>query len=231
MKRLERLHKHANKLEERIQKSLITKTSNNNNINTYTSNKITAKKWHMGRAFRKLHIRIKNLVKDFHYKFAKWLCINYEIILLPEFRTKSMVQKKREDIITIKGNIPNINLKSINKQEYNRTINGTVARQMLTWSHYKFKQRLLHKSTMFTNCKVIIVNEAHTTKTCGMCGIINNNVGSSEVFKCVNPTCKFIMDRDIQGARNIYLRYLTTLTKEKLKLTHSTNNNNINNIN
>ena len=40
MKRLERLHKHANKLEERIQKSLITKT---NNIITYTSNKITAK--------------------------------------------------------------------------------------------------------------------------------------------------------------------------------------------
>jgi hypothetical protein len=56
MKRLERLHKHANKLEERIQKSLITKT---NNIITYTSNKITAKKWHMGRAFRKIHNKIK----------------------------------------------------------------------------------------------------------------------------------------------------------------------------
>ena len=42
MKRLERLHKHANKLEERIQKSLITKTNFKANI-TYTSNKITAK--------------------------------------------------------------------------------------------------------------------------------------------------------------------------------------------
>jgi len=80
-----------------------------------------------------------------------------------------MVQKKRDDIITIKGNIPNINLKSIDKQEYNRIINNTTtARQMNTWSHYQFKQILLHKSTMFTNCKVIIVNEAYTTKTCGI---------------------------------------------------------------
>jgi hypothetical protein len=81
---------------------------------------------------------------------------------------------------------------------------------------------------MFTNCKVIIVNEAYTTKTCGMCGIINNNVGSKEIFKCVNSLCKYTMDRDIQAARNIYLRYLTNLTKQKI-ITSTPNNNNNNN--
>ena len=33
-----------------------------------------------------------------HYKLAKWLCENYRIILLPEFRTQGMVRRGQRRI-------------------------------------------------------------------------------------------------------------------------------------
>ena len=76
---------------------------------------------------------------------------------------------------------------------------------MLLWSHYRFRQRLLNKSREHS-CKVIVCDEAYTSKTCGECGILNGRLGGSKVFKC--ETCKAQFDRDANGARNILLRYL-----------------------
>jgi len=35
---------------------------------------------------------------------------------------------------------------------------------------------------------------------------LNKNVGSSKIYTC--PVCKFIIDRDINSARNIFLKWL-----------------------
>jgi putative transposase len=78
---------------------------------------------------------------------------------------------------------------------------------MLTLSHYKFKERLLYKSQTM-GCKVHICNESYTTKTCGKCGNIQH-VGRKEVFLCTK--CEFKIDRDYNGARNIYLKVIEEL--------------------
>jgi hypothetical protein len=47
--------------------------------------------WRMKRAWRKMSQRIRNRVKEFHYKYAWWLCMNYQLILLPHFDTRNRV--------------------------------------------------------------------------------------------------------------------------------------------
>ena len=82
---------------------------------------------------------------------------------------------------------------------------------MLTWAHYRFRQRLIHKIREYPWCKLVIVDEQYTSKTCGNCGKIHWKLGSNKTFNC--PYCKKEMDRDINAARNILLRFLTLNTK------------------
>ena len=63
-------------------------------------------------------------------------------------------------------------------------------------------QKQLWQTTM-----VVIYTEEYTSKTCGSCGYIHKKLGGSKVFSC--PQCKTKLDRDINSARNILLRYLT----------------------
>src|SRR2546423_588161 len=55
--------------------------------------------------------------------------------------------------------------------------------------------------------KVVICTEEYTSKTCGCCGVINKNLGSLKTFKC--PSCGATIDRDVNGARNVLLKYIT----------------------
>jgi IS605 OrfB family transposase len=134
------------------------------------------------RAFLRLHDRIKNLVTEFHRKLVKWLCENYNLILLPKFGTSQMVKRAE------------------------RRINGKAARQILTWSHYQFRQRLESKALEYPWVRVVEVREDYTSKTCGRCGWINDKLGGSKKFSC--RECKWTTDRDLNGARNIMLRTL-----------------------
>ncbi|KAK9364828.1 putative transposase DNA-binding domain-containing protein, partial [Lipomyces kononenkoae] len=85
-----------------------------------------------------------------------------------------------------------------------------TARAMMTWSHYRFQRRLLNKAREYPWCHVVLVSEAHTSKTCGQCGRLNN-VGGSKFYRCSH--CGFQCDRDINGARNILLRYCTKIAR------------------
>ena len=58
----------------------------------------------------------------------------------------------------------------------------------------------------YENVKVIICNEAYTSKTCSNCGFINPELKGDKVYNC--KICKLSIDRDINGARNILLRAL-----------------------
>ena len=64
-----------------------------------------------------------------------------------------------------------------------REIHTKTMRGMLCWSHYKFRQRLIAKSELFSDSKVIECDESYTCKTCGYCGVINDKFCSSKVFK------------------------------------------------
>ena len=88
----------------------------------------------------------------------------------------------------------------------NRVINQTTVKQMLTLRHGQFRSRLIQKCSEYSDRSIFILPEDYTTKTCGKCGTLNETIGSKKVFDCSNGMCNLIIDRDINGARNILLR-------------------------
>ena len=124
--------------------------------------------------------RIKNLIDELHHKTARFLVDNFDIILLPTFETKNMVKRGT------------------------RKIRKKTARMMMTFAHYRFKQFLKHKAHE-TGKLVLDVNEAYTSKTCSWTGEVNRKLGGAKVMVGSDGQR---MDRDINGARGIFLRAL-----------------------
>ena len=79
-----------------------------------------------------------------------------------------------------------------------------INRDLLQLKHYLFQQRLRAKCKL-RQCTLDICTEEYTSKTCGRCGCLNN-VGSKDVFSC--GKCGLIIDRDVNGARNIAVKRL-----------------------
>ena len=131
------------------------------------------------RAARRHRTRIQNHVNEVHKQLAKHLATHYDLIMIPKFETTQMVQKSSRKITT------------------------QTARQMLCWAHYRFRQRLLFKCHQY-GCKVAIVDESWTSKTCSSCGKLNHELGAATSFHCSH--CKMSMDRDTNGAKNIFLK-------------------------
>jgi putative transposase len=121
-----------------------------------------------------------------HKKMTKWLVERYRVVLLPKFDTQDMVSR-----------------------QCSRKIGSKTARSMLTWSHYRFRQRLLAKTREYPWCRVMLVDESYTSRTCGLCGSVAPSF-SSKTFHRRSSDCGFVCDRDLNGARNILLRYLST---------------------
>jgi len=140
------------------------------------------KKRRMRRAADRIQTRIRNMVDELHYKFAAWVCANYDLVLLPEFQVSNMVKRARG----------------------RRRINRTTVSRMYTLAHCRFREFMKHKAKQ-RGVTLLLVNEAYTSKTCGNCGRMHN-VGSRKVFHC--PFCHVIVDRDIAAARNIAIKFV-----------------------
>ncbi len=139
------------------------------------------KKSSMRRAENKVRRRIQNLVKELHCKLAHFLCTNFDIILLPTFETKQMSERAT------------------------RKIRKKSVRQMLTFSHYTFQQRLIDKARQLGK-QVVLVSESYTSKTCSWTGDVIAKLGGRKVITAPDGTR---MDRDLNGARGILVRFLT----------------------
>lgn len=109
---------------------------------------------------------------------ARDLTKNYDHVMISKFRVSDMVKR------------------------LSRKINSENVRKMLTWSHFLFRQRLKQKAEEM-DCHIHEVSEHYTSKTCGRCGKVHWKLGSNKKFKC--PCCSFELDRDWNGARNIFL--------------------------
>jgi putative transposase len=130
------------------------------------------------KAADKLRIKIQNLVSELHHKIAHFLVTNFDVILLPTFETSQMVSKSK------------------------RKIRSKSVRQMLTLSHYRFKEFLRWKVWQHGK-KLVEVCEAYTSKTVSWTGEIVK-VGGSEKIK--SPSTGITLDRDLNGARGVFLR-------------------------
>ena len=82
-------------------------------------------------------------------------------------------------------------------------LRSKTARSMMTWAHYRFRQ-ILNSTAEIYRCKIVEQCEAYTSKTCSACGTVQN-IGSKKTMSC---SCGAVMDRDINGARGIFLRAL-----------------------
>ena len=134
----------------------------------------------MRRAQERMRQRIINLVDELHWQTARWLTSTYKVILIPAFETQDMTRRA------------------------GRKIRSKTARMMLSFRHYEFRQRLLWKAWQ-RGALVIEVNEAYTSKTRSWDGVVNNNLGGNTIVRDHNG---FGMDRDVNGARGIFLRAL-----------------------
>lgn len=165
----------------------------------------------MKKKINKYYDNIKNKVKDLHNKEALFLCTNYDKILIPEFKTKQMVKNDMKK--QIKKTVREIHESSKTKEELKEKIktyrkrkqlNGRVKFVLNMLSHYKFRQHLLNKGKEY-GCEVIIVTEEYTSKTCTYCGEISDEYDRRTKICSI---CNKTINRDINGARNILLKYL-----------------------
>lgn len=131
------------------------------------------------RKIRRLFQKCRNIRENKHYGAIKYLNDNFKRILLPSFQTSKMCEKG----------------------DGKRKIFRKTAKEMLSLGHYEFKQKCLFK----LGNRVSILGEAYTSKTCTLCGTLNTNLKGSEVFSC--DSCEGIFDRDVNGARNIFLKH------------------------
>jgi putative transposase len=139
----------------------------------------------MKKAMRRVFCKVKNPIKDAHHKISKFLCENYDAILLPDFKSSEMVQTGK------------------------RNIQNETVRKMLTWSHYKFKHIIQAKAKRYA-CLIVPCVEHYTSKTCSECGNIDHKLGGSKIYHC--KCCASIMDRDLNAAKNILLKFVIEQT-------------------
>ena len=151
---------------------------------------------------RKRHQKVNNIVSDMHNQISSYLTKNYDSILYPPLETKNLVKKYKEDN---KINTTSSENDDRATKKRKRKISSRTARLLSTLSFHKFLTKLKFQSEK-NNCTLYILTEAFTSKTCGKCGFINDNLGSAKIYKC--PSCNFEIGRDIKGARNILLKHL-----------------------
>lgn len=140
------------------------------------------KRFNLRKLVQQLRIKIKNLVDECHKKTACFLTSNYSQVIIPSFKSSDMVYKAK------------------------RRINSKTARNMLTWAHYRFKQRLKHQAAK-RGSQVIEVGEEYTSKTCSKCGHVHRKLGGNKKFNC--PNCAHKIDRDANGSINIYIKTIS----------------------
>ena len=150
-------------------------------INTMKSLSDTLKIKRFEKKSCKYHNRISNIINDFHWRVADYISKykDCSTVLLPHFESQKMIKK--------------------NANDFNSTL-------MYYNRHYQFAQKLTWKC-MKVGIIVKRVNESYTSKTCGVCGTLNNNLGNSKIFNCIDNNCiNKNIERDYHAARNILIK-------------------------
>ncbi|NBP03464.1 MAG: transposase [Proteobacteria bacterium] len=138
------------------------------------------KRYKLHKAMKRIQKAVKCRVDDIHRKCIKWLLENHGLILIPVFGVKKIASSK--------------------------WLRKGTRRALYAWSHFLFRQRLLDKAKSYKKCRVLVVDESYTSRTCTQCGCVNVKY-SSKTLLCAR--CGLFIDRDINGARNVFLKFLT----------------------
>ena len=160
-------------------------------------------------------------MKELHNVTANYLCKNYDKILIPKFETQQMIKRKKKTFKEYKQSkidegitIPE---KKVNARKFTKQcrLNANVKYVLNTLSHYSFRQHLATKSVEY-GCIMKVVTEEYTSCTCTKCGHMSN-IYERRMKECEN--CKYKIDRDLNGSRNILLKNLDVFKYEAIKPT------------
>ena len=132
------------------------------------------------KAYHDAEDKSKRVIRDFHYKTAHYLLQRFHTIILPTTSSHHWRKGKRLAAITKK--------------------------RAMTLSLGAFASRLVETASMYKQSVIKRGSEAYTSKQCGNCGVLNDQLGSSKFFCC--RSCGRQADRDMHAARNILLRLL-----------------------
>lgn len=132
------------------------------------------KRTSLKRALRKYHRKIKNMVRDLHFKAAHFLVTNFDSIYIGKLSTKKILSKN------------------------NTKITKRTKRMVGVLSPYLFRQRLKYMGNKY-GIDVSEENEYMTTVTCPNCGRINY-IGRKKEHKC---RCGMETDRDVASGKNL----------------------------
>ena len=135
-------------------------------------------KYRLKRALNRIKWKIRNLRSELHNQTVNWLCNTFEVIILPTFQSSEMVVRAT------------------------RKIRSKTVRSMLTLGFYQFAQKLHAKASARGNT-VVRCSEAYTSKTNSWTGEIRN-IGGAKWIAADGQR----IDRDLNGARGIFLRAL-----------------------
>ncbi|MBO6266732.1 MAG: transposase [Synergistaceae bacterium] len=131
------------------------------------------------KAMDRLRWKISDLVDELHFKTIRFLLDNFDVIVIPKLGVPDMVEKTK------------------------RKISSKTVRTMLSFSHFRFRQRLLFKAWEVGK-SIVFVDEAYTSKTQTWNGIVREIGGAKTIRDAVDKS--IVVDRDYNGARNIFLR-------------------------
>ena len=136
------------------------------------------------KSIRRLKCKKEDVVRDLHQRLAHTLTEEYDVIFLPHFQTRGMVKRKK-----------------------GRVLRRNTCRQMLSLEHYRFKIMLKWLAKKKGKC-VLDVNESYTSKTVSHTGRVIENLGGRKIIHDENKR----IDRDINGARGIFIKTLSLAT-------------------
>lgn len=126
-----------------------------------------------------LEMKLENIMDDLHWKSINYLTTNYNNLLIGNMGLQGIVAKTTSKL----------------RPKYK-----LIAHRMCIG---KYRSRLEWRCKL-NNVKYKMVDERYTSKMCSRCGFLKEDLGSKKIFDC--NSCQVILDRDVNGARNIYLK-------------------------
>jgi putative transposase len=142
-------------------------------------------------------LRAKKIIRGYSYKrrIQKLYCRHKNLVDSIHYQTCSALKDYKVILLPIFESQEMVRKSNLNKK---------TKQDLLGLKHYLFQQRLIDYGKK-NNIHVVIVSEIFTTQTCGFCGFTFKVDG--RYYQC--PVCHLLIDRDINAARNILLKYIT----------------------